>query len=108
MTIKEAGEAALKNLSVVYESPLDGAILCGRIGCIRKDYALKSDVARGKPEAVYALELLPMNKAKSVLVVDPERVRLATAEDMRDVSQYYSKPVMPEVHPELLCKELRA
>lgn len=107
MTLKEAGEAALANLPVVYESVFEGAILCARIGGIRKDFAPRSDVERGKPAATYSLELLPMNKARSVLCVDPEKVRLAEAADMRDVEQYREMQVMPKVHEELIIKEVR-
>lgn len=107
MTIEEAVTAARKNVPVVYEHPMEGPMLYARIGCIRKDYPLKSDVARGAVE-VYGLELLPMNGARSVTVVPPERVREAKPEELWDIKQYHVTPSMPEVHPELLCEEVKS
>lgn len=107
MTIEEAVTAARKNVPVVYESPMLGPQLYARIGCIRKSYPLKSDADRGAVE-VYGLELFPMNGARSVTVVPPERVREATPEELGDIKQYRVTPSMPEVHPELLCEEVRS
>ena len=107
MTIEEAVKAARKNVPVVYDSPMLGRQLYARIGCIRKSYPLKSDAARGAVE-VYGLELLPMNDARSVTIVPPERVREATAEELWDIRQYRVTPSMPEVHPELLCEEVKS
>lgn len=106
MTIEEAVTAARKNVPVVYDSPMEGPMLFARIGCIRKDYPLRSDADRGAVE-VYGLELLPMNGGRSVTVVPPERVREATAEELWDIRQYRVTPSMPEVHPELLCEEVK-
>ena len=107
MTIEEAVTAARKNVPVVYDSPMLGPQLYARIGCIRKSYPLKSDADRGAVE-VYGLELLPMNGARSVTVVPPERVREARPEELRDLRQYRVTPSMPEVHPELLCEEVKS
>ena len=107
MTIEEAVQAARRNVPVVYEHPMEGPRLYARIGCIRKDYPLKSDVARGAVE-VYGLELLPMNGARSVTVVPPERVREARPEELWNIKQYRVTPSMPEVHPELLCEEVKS
>ena len=107
MTIEEAVSAARNNQPVVYDCPMLGPQLYARIGCIRKDYALKSDAARGVPPEVYGLELLPMNGARSVIVVPPERVRAATPEELIDLRQYQGRPDMPEFRPELLCDEVR-
>ena len=107
MTIEEAVTAARKNVPVVYDSPMEGPMLFARIGCIRKDYPLRSDVARGAVE-VYGLELLPMNGGRSVTVVPPERVHEATAEELWDIRQYRVTPSMPEVRPELLCEEVKS
>ena len=107
MTIEEAVTAARLNVPVVYDSPMLGPMLYARIGCIRKDFPLRSDIARGAAE-VYGLELLPMNEARSVTVVPPERVREATAEEIADIRQYRFEPVMPEVRPELLCEEVKS
>jgi len=107
MTIEEAVQAARRNVPVVYEHPMEGPMLYARIGCIRKDYPLKSDAARGAVE-VYGLELLPMNGARSVTVVPPERVREATPEELWDIRQYRVTPSMPEVRPELLCEEVKS
>lgn len=106
MTIEEAVSAARRNLPVVYEHPMEGPMLFARIGCIRKDFPLRSDAARGAVE-VYGLELLPMNDGRSVTVVPPEKVREAKAEDLGDYRQYRYTPKMPEVHPELICDEVR-
>ena len=107
MTIEEAVTAARKNVPVVDEDPMSGPILYARIGCIRKSFPLKSDRERGAAE-VYGLELLPMSGARSATVVPPERVREATAEELRDLRHYQGPPSMPEVHPELLCEEVRS
>ncbi len=107
MTIDEAVKAARLNVPVVYEHPMEGPMLYARIGSIRKDFALKSDAARGKPAEVYALELLPMSGARSVTVVPPERVREATAEELGDIKQYRFTPEMPEVRPEMICEEVK-
>ena len=106
MTIEEAVTAARKNVPIVYDSPMLGPQLYARIGCIRKSYPLRSDAERGAAE-VYGLELLPMSGARSVTVVPPERVREATPEELRDLKQYQGTPEMPEVHPELLCAEVK-
>lgn len=106
MTIQEAQTAARNNTPVVHENPMLGPLLYARIGSIRKDYALRSDVARGKPAEVYALELLPMNDARSVTVVPPESVREAKPEELHDLRQYQGPPSMPEFRPELLCEEV--
>ena len=106
MTITEAVEAARNNTPIIYESPMEGPLLFARIGCIRKDFPLRADIARGKTE-VYALELLPMTGARSVTVVPPERVREATAEELGDYRQYRYEPVMPEVRPEMICDEVK-
>lgn len=107
MTIEEAVTAARKNVPVVDEDPVIGPILYVRIGCIRKSYPLRSDRERGAAE-VYGLELLPMSEARSVTIVPPERVREATPEELRDLRQYRVTPSMPEVHPELLCEEVKS
>lgn len=107
MTIEEAVSAARKNVPVVYDSPMLGPQLYARIGCIRKSYPLKSDADRGAVE-VYGLELLPMNGARSVTVVPPERVREARPEELWDIKQYRVTPSMPEVRPELLCDEVKS
>ena len=107
MTIEEAVSAARKNVPVVDEDPVIGPILYARIGCIRKSYPLKSDAARGAVE-VYGLELLPMSGARSVTIVPPERVRVATPEELRDLRHYQGPPSMPEVRPELLCEEVKS
>lgn len=107
VTIDEAVKAARMNVPVVYESPMEGPLLYARIGCIRKDFPLRSDIARGKTE-FYSLELLPMNEARSSTVVPPERVREARAEELGDVEQYRFTPEMPEVRPELLCEEVKS
>lgn len=107
MTIEEAVQAARKNVPVVYDSPMLGPQLYARIGCIRKSYPLRSDADRGAVE-VYGLELLPMSEARSVTVVPPERVREARPEELLDIKQYRVTPSMPEVHPELLCEEVRS
>ena len=107
MTIEEAVKAAKMNQPVVYDSPMLGPQLYARIGCIRKSYPLKSDADRGAVE-VYGLELLPMNGGRSVTVVPPERVHEATAEELWDIRQYRVTPSMPEVHPELLCEEVKS
>ncbi|MBR4184306.1 MAG: hypothetical protein IKQ87_00940 [Clostridia bacterium] len=107
MTIEEAVRAARKNVPVVYDSPMLGPMLYARIGSIRKDFALRSDVKRGKPSEVYGLELLPMNGARSVTVAPVELVRVATPEELGDYRQYRYTPVMPEVHPELICDEVK-
>lgn len=107
MTIEEAVTAARKNVPVVDENPTLGPILYARIGCIRKSYPLRSDAARGAIE-VYGLELLPMNGARSVTVVPPERVREARPEELWDIKQYRVTPSMPEVRPELLCEEVKS
>ena len=88
MTIEEAVTAARKNIPVVYDSPMLGPLLYARIGCVRKDFALRSDAERGKPAEVYALELLPMNGANSVAVVKPELVREATGAELADRRLY--------------------
>ena len=107
MTIEEAVSAARRNVPVVDVDPMNGAILYARIGCIRKDFALRSDVARGKEPETYGLELLPMNGARSVTVVSPERVREATAAELWDWEQYCFTPPEPEVHAELICDEVK-
>lgn len=107
MTIEEAVTAARKNVPVVDENPTLGPILYARIGSIIKTYPLRADVDRGAHES-YGLELLPMNGARSVTVVPPERVREATPEELRDLRQYRVTPSMPEVRPELLCEEVRS
>lgn len=107
MTIEEAVSAARKNVPVVDEDPVIGPILYARIGCIRKSYPLRSDMERGAAE-VYGLELLPMSGARSVTIVPPERVRVATPEELRDLRHYQGPPSMPEVHPELLCEEVKS
>lgn len=107
MTVEEAVKAARLNQPVVYEDPMNGPLLYARIGCIRKDFPLRSDVARGANE-VYGLELLPMNGARSVTIVPPERVRIAEAAEIGDYRQYQYAPKMPEVRPELICPELKA
>ena len=107
MTIDEAVRAARLNVPVVYDSPMLGPQLYARIGCIRKSYPLRTDAARGAVE-VYGLELLPMNRANSVTVVPPERVREATAEDLHALHQYEAAVRMPEVYPELLCEEVKS
>ena len=107
MTIEEAVKAARLNLPVVYEHPMLGPMLYARIGSVRKDFALRSDAARGKPAEAYALELLPMSGARSVTVVPPERVREATTEELADIRQYRFEAVMPEAHPELICEEMK-
>ena len=106
MTIEEAVTAARKNVPVVDENPTLGPILYARIGSIIKTYPLRADVDRGAHES-YGLELLPMNGARSVTIVPPERVREATPEELRDLRQYRVTPSMPEVRPELLCEEVR-
>lgn len=88
MTIEEAVRAARANLPVIYDSPMEGPMLFARIGCIRKDFALRSDAARGAEAEVYALELLPMNRGNSVTVVPPERVREAGPAELADVRHY--------------------
>lgn len=107
MTIDEAVRAARLNVPVVYDSPMLGPQLYARIGCIRKSFPLKSDAARGAVE-VYGLELLPMSEARSVTIVPPERVREATAEELRDLRHYQGPEKRPEVRPELLCEEVRS
>lgn len=91
MTIGEAVTAARNNMPVIYDSPMLGPMLYGRIGAIRKDFALREEAARGKAAEVYALELLPMNGARSVMVVPPERVRAATAKELMDMKNYGSE-----------------
>lgn len=88
MTINEAVTAARNNTPVIYDSPMLGPMLYARIGSIRKDFALREDVAKGRAEESYMLELLAMNGAQSVMVVPPERVREATAEELMDVKNY--------------------
>lgn len=107
MTIEEAVSAARRNVPVVYDSPMLGPQLYARIGCIRKSYPLKSDRERGAEE-VYGLELLPMSGARSVTIVPPERVREATPEELKDIRQYRGAAKMPEVHPELICAEVKS
>lgn len=107
MTIQEAQAAARRNLPVIYDDPLEGVRLYARIGSIRKDYALLSEVARGKPAETYSVEVLPMNGARTVSVVPVERVRAATAEELWDVELYRGEARKPEVHPELLCPEVK-
>jgi len=107
MTIEEAVKAAKMNQPVVYDSPMLGPQLYARIGCIRKSYPLRSDADRGAVE-VYGLELLPMNDARSVTIVPPERVREARPEELWDIRQYRVMPSMPEVRPELLCEEVKS
>jgi len=108
MTIQEAQSAARRNLPVVDDNPMLGPLLYARIGALRKDFALRSDVARGKPAELYSVELLPMSEARSVTVVPLERVREATPEELGDYNQYRHTPSMPEVHPELLCEEVKS
>lgn len=88
MTIPEAQAAARKNTPVVYDDPMLGPMLFARIASIRKDFALRRDVERGKPAEVYALELWGMDRQRSVTVVPPDRVREATPEELADVRQY--------------------
>lgn len=107
MTIKEAVKAARANTPVIYESPMEGPILYGRISSIRKDFALRSDVAHGKEPESYALELVSMRGARSVCSVAPERVRIATGEELRDLRHYIGSTKTPEVRPELICDELK-
>lgn len=107
MTIEEAVKAARQNTPVVYEDSMLGEMLFERIGSIRKDFALLRDVERGKARESYTLELLPMNRARSVTVADPERVRLAEAEDLRRLAHYEKDPSRPPVHPELICEEVK-
>ena len=107
MTIQEAQSAARRYLPVVDDNPMLGPLLYARIGALRKDFALRSDVARGKPAELYSVELLPMSGARSVTVVPLKRVREATPEELRDIRQYRVTPSMPEVRPELLCEEVR-
>lgn len=107
MTIQEAQSAARRNLPVVDDNPMLGPLLYARIGALRKDYALRADVEQGKPAELYSVELLPISAARSVTVVPLERVREATAEELRDISQYRGSSPAPEVHPELLCEEVR-
>ncbi len=108
MTIEEAVRAARTNVPVVYENPMEGPVLYLRISAIRKDFALREDVRRGKASERYLLELWPMNGAKSVTSVLPERVREATPEELADLRQYRSGAAMPEVRPELLCEEVKS
>ena len=107
MTIEEAVKATRANTPVIYESPMEGPILYGRISSIRKDFALRSDVAHGKEPESYALELVSMRGARSVCSVAPERVRIATGEEIRDLRHYIGSTKTPEVHPELLCQEVK-
>ena len=107
MTIEEAVRAARMNQPVA-DVTSDGVIVYARIGAIRKTYALLSDVARGAEPESYSLELLPMNRANTCTDADPKNVRLATAEELMDREQYRYRGKMPEVHPELLCDEVRS
>ena len=107
MTVEEAVKAARANLPVIYESPMLGPQLYARIGAIRKDFAIRSDVERGKPAEVYALELFPMNGANSSIVVKPELVREAKPGEIADIGQYRHFAPMPPVRPELICEEVR-
>lgn len=107
MTIQEAVAAARRNQPVMYDNPMEGPMLFARIGCVRKDFALLSEAARGKEAEYYSLELLPM-RGGSVEVVSPELVRIATAEELRDIRHYQKAAQMPEVHPELICAEIRS
>ena len=88
MTISDAVTAARNNTPVIYEDALLGPMLYARIGAIRKTFALREAVAAGKAEETYGLELLPMNGARSVMVVDPERVRAATPEELMNYKLY--------------------
>ena len=107
MTITEAVEAARNNTPIIYESPMEGPILYGRISAIRKDFALREDIKRGQAPESYALELRPINGARSVLSVNPDRVRIATKEELRDPKNYRSTTTGPEVRPELMLPEIR-
>lgn len=107
MTINEAIQAARMNTPVVYTDTLLGDMLFGRIRAIRKDFSLIRDVERGKAREHYSLELLPMNRSQSVTVADPEKVRLAGAEDLRKLTHYEGDPSRPPVHPELICEEVK-
>lgn len=106
MTIQEAVKAARRNQPVMYDNPMEGPMLFARIGCVRKDFALLADAARGKEAEYYSLELLPM-AGGSVEVVSPELVRIATAEELKDIRHYKRAQEMPEIHPELLCEEVK-
>ena len=88
MTIEEAVKAARNNMPVIYDSPMLGPMLYARIGSIRKDFALREDVAKGRAAESYMLELLSMSGAQSVMIVPPERVREATAKELMDVKNY--------------------
>lgn len=106
MTIEEAVKAARLNQPVIYDDPMNGPMLYARIGALRKTFPLRSDAARGAEE-VYGLELLPMNGARTVTVVPPERVRIAEAAEIGDYRQYRYAPKMPEVRPEMICDEVK-
>lgn len=97
MTIPEAVAAARKNAPVVYDDKMLGEMLFARIGAIRKDFARLADVERGRDPEFYQLELLPMAGGSSVTVVDPERVRVAQVEDLRDMKKYRRDASRPGV-----------
>lgn len=107
MTMDEAIRAARLNTPVVYDDKMLGEMLFGRIGAIRKDFAPLRDVNRGREPERYALELLPMHGGQSVTSADPERVRLAGAEDLRRLAHYEGDLSRPPVREELICREVR-
>lgn len=107
MTINEAIQAARANKPVIYTDKMLGEMLFGRIGAIRKDFELLSDVERGKEAEGYSLELLPINGTRSVTVVEPEAVRLAEIEDLRNYAHYRQDPSRPPVHEEIICAEVK-
>ena len=107
MTIPEAIDAARKNSPITYEDAMLGAMLFGRIGAVRKDFATLDAVRRGKDAETYALELLPISSGRSVMVVDPARVRLAKKEELADVRQY-PRMEQPQPREELICAEVMA
>ena len=107
MTIEAAVQAARMCAPVVYSDPMLGDMLFARIGSVRKDFGRREDAARGKHTEWYSLELLPMNGANSVTVVDPERCRIAMAADLARLDHYDADPSRPPVHEEIKCAEVK-
>jgi hypothetical protein len=107
MTINEARDAAESYRPVVYEDPFLGKRLFSRIGAVKFRIESRENIARGKAARAWIAECLPMNAASTVTDINVERLRLATAEELWDVELYRGEARMPEVHPELLCPEVK-